>query len=221
MVYVSTDSYGDSDRVLRVPLLEFKDTNKDGKLVKEELGSAFAEKFARGDANGDGFLEGKEIDDAFQSPTNMVGGARTVQAVRAGGTGDVTATHLLWRLDVPATSQIVSPLVVENRVFLVKNGGISNCFNAADGSVIWKPKRIGNIGNYYASPVAGDGKIYVTGETGQVVVLRDAPKLETLAVNDLGENCLATPAIADDRLYFRTLTKLYCFGNQALSVASP
>ncbi len=210
-VYVSSDSYGDAGRVLKLGLLEHKDANKDGKLIKGELGPAFAEKFDLGDANHDGFLEGDEIDRAFQSPTNMVGGGRTVQAIRAGGTGDVTATHLVWRLDVPAASQIVSPLVVDGRVFLVKNGGISNCFSAADGSVVWKPKRIGNIGNYYASPVAGDGKIYVVGENGAVIVLRQGPQLETLAINELGENCLATPAIADNRIFLRTLTKLYCF----------
>ena len=213
VIFVSTDSYGDADRVLKLALLDFKDANKDGKLEKSELGPAFTEKFNRGDVNTDGFLEGDEIDNAFQSPANMVGGGRTVQAVRGGGDGDVTKTHLVWRLDVPATSQVVSPLVVDGRLMLFKNGGIANGFSTTDGSVISKPWRIGNIGNYFASPVSGDGKIYLPGENGRVVVLRDGDKLETLAVNDLGEDCLATPAIADDHLYFRTLNKLYCFDN--------
>ena len=76
-------------------------------------------------------------------------------------------------------------------------------------------KRIRNFGNYYASPVVGDGKIYVTGENGFIVVVKQGPKLEVLAKNDMRESCIATPAIADGRLYIRTLSKLYCISNEA------
>ena len=97
-------------------------------------------------------------------------------------------------------------------MFVVKGGGISSCFDTSDGKPLWYQRRIQNIGEYFASPVAGDGKIYVTGENGRVVVLESGPKLKVLAKNDLGESCLATPAIADGRLYFRTRTKLICVG---------
>ncbi|MEX2287682.1 MAG: PQQ-binding-like beta-propeller repeat protein, partial [Planctomycetaceae bacterium] len=207
-IYVSVESYGDTDRVLKYALLEWKDTNQDGKLAKSELAAAFAEKFDKGDANKDGYLVGDEIDDAFQSATNRVGGGNIVQCIRGGGTGDVTATHVQWNIKNTAPSNIVSPLVTGGRLFLVKKGGISASFNSADGKTVWEKKRIRNLGNYYASPIAGDRKIYVTGENGFIVVLEDSPELKVLAKNDMGEPCLATPAIADGRLFVRTLNKL-------------
>lgn len=214
VIYVSIQSYGDTNRVLKYALLQWKDTNQDGKLEKSELDQAFWKKFDRADADRDGYLVDAEIDAAFQSSTNMVGGGTTVQAVRGGGTGDVTATHVLWNLDNKAPSNIVSPLVISDRVFVVKKGGISASFDRFTGEAVWIKKRIGNFGNYYASPVAGDGKIYVMGENGYMVVLRDAPRVERLAKNDFGESCLATPAIADNRMFVRTMQHLYCVSNE-------
>ena len=99
--------------------------------------------------------------------------------------------------------------------FLVKKGGISAAFDLKDGATIWPRKRIRNLGNYYASPIAGDGKYYVTGENGFIVVVEPGDKPKILAKNDMGEPCTATPAIADGRLYVRTLNKLYCLSNEA------
>ena len=93
----------------------------------------------------------------------------------------------------------------------MKKGGLSSSFNAADGKPHWELSRIGNIGDYYASPVVGDGKIYVAGENGFVVVLEAGPKLNILARNDVGESCLATPAISNGRLYVRGRETLMCF----------
>ena len=215
VIYVSLQSYGDTNRVLKFALLQWMDTNQDGKLGKSELHKAFWKKFDKGDKNRDGFLVGDEIDAAFQAPTNMVGGGNIIQAIKGGGRGNVTKTHMLWNLNNKAPSNIASPLVVDGRLFLVKKGGISACFNASTGKTLWPRKRIGNFGNYYASPVAGDGKIYVTGENGFIVVLKQADKQIVLAKNDMGESCIATPAIADGRLFIRTLTKLYCISNEA------
>ena len=212
-IYVSVQSYGDTDRVLKFALLQWLDTNQDGKLEKSEFESAFHAKFDRGDRNKDGFLVDTEVDLAFQAPTNMVGGGNIIQAIRGGGKGDVTKTHMVWNLENTAPSNIASPLVVDGRVFLVKKGGISACFDAANGETIWMKKRIKNYGNYYASPIAGDGKIYVMGENGFMVVLEQGSEPKVLAKNDMGESCVATPAIADNRLYIRTLTKLFCISN--------
>ena len=95
VIYMSVQSYGDADRLLKLALLEWKDTNKDGKLSKDEIPKEFWDKFDKGDKNHDGFLEGDEIDAAFQSPNNMCGGCNIIQAIKGGGTGDVTKTHLL------------------------------------------------------------------------------------------------------------------------------
>ncbi|MFP6670855.1 MAG: PQQ-binding-like beta-propeller repeat protein, partial [Pirellulaceae bacterium] len=108
-----------------------------------------------------------------------------------------------------------SPLVYGEQLFMVKKGGISACFDSNDGKTIWMKKRINNFGNYYASPVAGDGKIYVMGENGFLTVLEQGNQLKRLAKNDMGDSCIATPAIADGRIFVRTLNTLYCFSKEA------
>ena len=214
-IYVSVQSYGDTQRVLKYALLQWSDTNQDGKLAREEVNEAFWDKFDKGDSDEDGFLVDDEIDHAFQSPNNMVGGGNIIQAIRGGGEGDVTSTHMVWNLSNASPSNIASPLAVEGRLFVVKKGGISAAFDTENGETIWMKKRIKNFGNYFASSIAGDGKIYVTGENGFVVVLaieNDRPVV--LAKNDMGDSCVATPAIANNRLYVRTLNKLFCISRQ-------
>lgn len=216
MIYISLKSFGDTNRILKEALLEWKDTNQDKKLSKSELDPAFYEKFDKADKNHDGFLEGDELNNAFQSRTNMAGGGKIVQAIRGGGRGDVTKTHIVWNLtNIDPPSDIASPLLYEGKLFLVKNGGMTSAYDAKDGTVIWSKKRIDNEGNYYASPVAADGKVYVTGEAGAIAVLQLGKKPKVLSVNDIGESCVATPAIADNRLFVRTVKKLYCFSEEA------
>ena len=214
-IYISLQSYGDTDRVLKFALLQWKDTNQDGKLEKSEFHEAFWEKFDKGDKNKDGFLVDAEIDAAFQAPSNMAGGGNTIQAVRGGGEGDVTRTHVLFNLDNTAPSNIASPLVVGDQLFVVKKGGISASFDPVSGETQWIKKRVNNFGNYYASPIAGDGKIYVMGENGFLVVLEQGKEMKILAKNDMGDSCIATPSIADNRIFVRTLHKLYCFSEEA------
>jgi outer membrane protein assembly factor BamB len=214
-IYFSCQSVGDTERVLKFALLDWRDTNQDKKLDKSELEPAFHEKFDKGDANKDGFLEDAEIDVAFQAPSNMVGGGNIIQSIRGGGNGDVTATHLMWNLDnTSAPSNIASPLAVDNRLFMVKAGGISAAFSLTDGTAIWTKKRIRNFGNHYASPITAAGYIYVPGENGIIVVLKAGDVPEVIAKNDIGESLIATPAIADNRLYVRTQYKLYCFAEE-------
>ena len=213
-IYVALQSYGDSGRVVKYALLQWNDTNQDGKLEKNEIDEAFWNKFDKGDSDKDGFLVDDEIDHAFQSPTNMVGGGKIIQAIRGGGEGDVTDTHMVWNLTNSAASGIASPLAVDGRLFLVKKGGISAAFDTGSGDKIWTNKRIKNFGNYYASPIAGDGKIYVTGENGVIVVLKiENNRPVVLEKNDMEESCVATPAIANDRLYVRTLNRIFCIAN--------
>ncbi len=214
-IYLASQSYGDTNRVLKFALLQWRDTDQDGKLAKSELESAFAEKFEKGDANKDGFLVDEEIDAAFQSPSNMVGGGNIIQSIKGGGNGDVTQSHMAWNLENKAPSNISSPLAYDGRLLLVKKGGISAAFDLEDGSTIWPKKRLRNFGNYYASPIAAGGRIYIPGENGRIIVLQAGPSLDVLAKNDVGDSIVATPAIAENRLYVRTLHKLYCFAEDA------
>ncbi len=215
IIYNAVQSYGDAKRTLKYALLDWLDTNQDGKLSRDEVPPEFLAKFDQSDKNHDGVLSGDELDTAFQHPTNMVGGGNTIQAVRGGGSGDVTKTHLLWNVTKPLPSNLSSPLVSGGHLFVVKAGGLSSCFDAATGKALWERERIHNLGDYYASPVAADGKVYVAGRNGFVVVLADGPSLKVLADNDMGGEIIATPAIADGRLYIRTRDKLYCIAEKA------
>jgi outer membrane protein assembly factor BamB len=216
IIYIAVQSYGDSARTLKYALLEWLDTNQDGKLSRDEVPKEFLEKFDQSDKTKKGYLAGDELDNAFQSPSNMAGGGNTIQAVKGGGIGDVTKTNVLWNLTkIKAPSNMASPLVVGDQLFVVKVGGLSSCFDAHTGKSLWELQRLRNLGDYCASPVAADGKIFVPGKNGFIVVLAAGPKLKILAKNDMGGEILATPAIADGRLYIRTRDKLYCISNEA------
>ena len=227
-IYVSLQSGGIANQWLATA--DQSDTgNNDGRLSKAEMQAfvgdgtkipkAFYTKtFDRGDANKDGFLEGEELDKAFLSPENFAGArfdaedaaAEFVMAVKAGGRGDVTESHLLWKHPTKYTDHIVSPFVRNGRMLLIKGGGISTLFETKTGEALRKAKRIPNAGEYFASPIYGDGKIYIAGENGGVVVLKDSASYEVLAKNNMGDSIVATPAIAGDSLFIRTRSKLLC-----------
>jgi len=226
-IYISLQSGGIANQWLAS--VDRADTgNSDGKLSREEVQAfvgdrkvpeAFFEKtFGRGDLNKDGQLEGKELDVAFLHPDNFAGARydrevaadEYILAVRGGGRGDVTDTHVLWKHPTKYTDHIVSPLISNGRMLLVKGGGIATCFETDKGEPLYGPARIQNSSDYFASPVVGDGKIYVAGENGKVVVLEDSPDLKVLAVNDMEDPILATPAIADGCLILRSRTHLTC-----------
>ena len=215
LIYIAVQSYGDSTRTLKYALLEWLDTNQDGKLARDEMPKEFLERFDASDKNHDKLIDETEIDTAFQHPDNQAAGGNTIQAVRGGGEGDVTKTHVVWNIDNKSPSNLTSPLVFNNRLHVVKSGGIASCFDATDGSTVWDRTRIKNFGDYYASPIAADGKIFLAGRNGFVVVLADGPELKILAKNDLGEEIFATPSVADGRLFIRTRESVFCISNEA------
>lgn len=235
VIYISVQSGAIANQWLASVDRDEKAGNNDNKLDKAEIQrfvgkqtipEAFFQKtFDRGDLNKDGFLEGRELDVAFLHPDNFAGAdfrttgdaaaEQFILAVRGGGQGDVTQTHLLWKHKTKNTDHIVSPFVSDGRMFLVKEGGISTVFDTKLGEPVRGPKRIGSGGGYFASPVFGDGKIYLASENGNVVVLKNTADYEELAVNDVGESIIATPAIADGRLFIRTQTQLLCIAAEA------
>lgn len=229
VVYISLQSSGIANQWL-VAVDQAETGNKDGKVDKQEIqayvGQApipeafFKKTFDRGDLDHDGFLVGAELDVAFLHPDNFAGASFTstgdsaasefILAVRGGGSGDVTNSHLLWKRATKHTDHVVSPFVSQGRMLLVKGGGISTVFDTRTGVPLRGPKRIANATDYFASPVSGDGKIYVAGANGMVVVLKNGPDYEELAVNDVAGSIVATPAIAEDALYIRTRDELLC-----------
>ena len=134
-----------------------------------------------------------------------------ILALRAGGRGDVSASHLRWRL--PAGGSYVPSVVhYQGHIYMTNEVGVVTCATADNGSPVWK-ERLGGI--FFASPVAADGKIYLLSETGEMFVLRAGPKPEVLARNDLGERFLASPAISGGMIILRSDGTLFAIAEKA------
>jgi outer membrane protein assembly factor BamB len=217
LLYVMAYSRGEPSRDTAEVLMTFKDKNKDGMLSKDELPESMSSKFARGDTDKDGQLTREELKGVFKWAQSNPGGGEILMAIRPGGTGDITDSHVVWqyRRSIP---YVPSPLIVHDRIYIAKDGGIATCVDAKTGEPLWGPTRLDAQGSYYASPVYGDGKIYFISERGVVTVVADAPEFTKLAQNDLGSGCKATPAIVGDLLYVRTDETLYCFTSQSQTV---
>jgi len=128
-----------------------------------------------------------------------------IWAIRPNGKGDITQTHVAWKVtkQVPAKP---SPLLVGDELYMISDAGIVTCLDARTGEEIWK-ERFG--GNYSASPVFVDGRIYFFGEDGRSVVIAPGRKYEPLATNQLGGRFMASPAIVGKAFILRTHSHLY------------
>ncbi|MEW5977680.1 MAG: PQQ-binding-like beta-propeller repeat protein [Acidobacteriota bacterium] len=189
------------------------DRNQDGRLSKEEISD---EKITRDwqsmDLDRDGGLG--ERDWRFYRARRSARNA--VLAFRLGGQGDMTEKSFLWRYQ-KSLPNVPSPLLYDNILYLMKEGGILTALDASTGTVLKQARLTGALGDYFASPVAADGKLYTISHEGKASVIRPGSDWEVLAVNDLGDSCNATPAIAEGCLYVRTHGMLYCFGTPEIS----
>ncbi len=133
-----------------------------------------------------------------------------VLAIKPGGQGDVSKTHVLWK-EKKAVPEVPSPLYYQGRLYTVRDGGVVSCLDPKTGKLLYR-ERLGPGGAYFSSPVAGDGKLYAASLGGVVVVFGAGDTLQVLARNDLKESILATPALVDGKLYVRTEKHLFAFG---------
>jgi outer membrane protein assembly factor BamB len=130
-------------------------------------------------------------------------------AIRPGGRGDVTGSHVLWS-SPRGVPYVPSATVVGDYYYLIDDEGIGTCLSAHDGSRVWQ-KRF--RGAYTVSPVAGDGKIYFVNEAGDVTVIAShVSGYRELARNSLEEPVYASPAISGGQLFIRAAKHLYCIG---------
>jgi outer membrane protein assembly factor BamB len=187
------------------------DKDTDGALSRGEAKAAFQGFFDAQDANKDGKVTRDEWDTILKF---MSEGKNTAFALKAGGSGDVTKSHMVWKKE-RGLPYVPSAIVYRGQYVMVKDGGLVSAYDAKTGSEIYVQKRAAAAGSYYASPVAANGHIYLTSlNEGIVTVLKaEAPSPEVVAENPpLGERIAATPAIADNALYIRTAENLYAFG---------
>jgi outer membrane protein assembly factor BamB len=117
--------------------------------------------------------------------------------------------QLAYELQTRLTPYVPTPLVNDDLLFMCIDNGYVACLNLFTGEVYWREKP---AGAYYSSPVLVNDKLYCTTRKGEVVVLRAAKKYELLAINQLGEESYATPAIADGKMYIRTFSHLLSIG---------
>ena len=132
-----------------------------------------------------------------------------VYAIKTGGSGDVTETHVAWTMTKGAPNT-PSLLVVGKEVYFVSDGGIATCADAKTGKVHWQ-ERLG--GDFSASPTLAEGRIYFLNEQGSCSVVKPGIEFEKLAVSELGERSLASPAFSDHAIFIRTAENLYRIEN--------
>ena len=134
------------------------------------------------------------------------GETKALWAVRADGQGDITDTHVAWKLDGRQVPEEPSPVLLDGLLYILSNDGIITCLDAATGGQVWS-ERLG--GNYMASPLYADGRLYCCSVQGRATVVKAGHTFEKLAVNELDEGCLASPAVDGKALFLRTKTHLY------------
>lgn len=147
------------------------------------------------------------FDDIIYAPSKV----RPLLALRAGGRGDISSTHLLW--STPNGPDVPSPVTDGKYFYIVNDRGIMWCLDARSGAEIYGQQRI-KPGTYSGSPVLADGKIYVTNEDGLTTIIKAGPKFEVLAENALNDYCLSSPAISDGQIFIRTAQHLFCIGKK-------
>ena len=141
------------------------------------------------------------------------GRAGPTLAIKPGGKGDVTGSHLAW--STPRGSPFVpSPVLYNDQLYTVNDmASIVTSFQAATGRTLWQG-RLGQAERegFSASPVAVDGKVFFTNDQGETFVVKAGPAFELMHVNNIGEGTLASPALVDNRWYIRTNQHLFAIG---------
>ena len=197
------------------------DKNNDRQIAKTEISGIepmdkmLTDAFEAFDMNRDDKLNSRDWE-VFRA---MMASENGLLAIKLGGQGDQTASAIRWRYTKPVP-QVPSTLLYKGVLYMINDSGILLSFDPATGNVIKQGRLHGAIDKYFSSPVAADDKVFLIGQGGQVSVLKAAGQWEVLGVNELDDECYATPAIADGRLYIRTRSALYCFG-QGAKAANP
>ncbi len=133
-----------------------------------------------------------------------------VMGIRAGGSGDVTETHVAWHSTV-AKCYVPSPVLAGKYLFVADDRGIANCFDTRTGDRIWR-ERMGR--HYSASLVTAGGLVYFFDDDGICKIVRPGDKPEVIAENRLGQSCYASPAISGGQIYVRGATDLFRIGSK-------
>lgn len=205
---------GDSDDRFDVPpfdeFIKKHDADKNGMLEEDEMPEGpLKPRFPQIDRDKDGHVTRVEYEDMrriFDVARNRL------TAIRPGGSGDVTGTHVLWE-QTKSLPYISSPLCYNGLLFLARDGGHVAALDARTGKPA-KEDRIVPGATWYSSPVGGDSKVYLFSQRGDAVVLTAEANWRVLSRSRFGEDIYATPALVEGRIYLRTAGHLYCFADR-------
>jgi outer membrane protein assembly factor BamB len=136
---------------------------------------------------------------------------RPLLAIKPGGRGDITGSHLVWSTD--NGPDVPTPLTDGTYFYIVRDNGVMFCLDAKTGRTVYGPERL-RSGTYSSSPVLADGKLYISNEDGLTTVVRAGPKFEILAENPLDDYILSSPAISDGQVFVRTAGHLWAIGTR-------
>lgn len=131
-------------------------------------------------------------------------------AVTPGGHGDVTEARRLWRVE-RSTQRVGSGVLIGEHVYIVNANGTAECIEWKSGKTLWNERAGGSV---WGSMVAADGRLYVTTQQGETLVLAAKPAFEVLSRNPLGERSQSSPAISDGEIFVRTYQHLWCIRTQ-------
>ena len=188
------------------------DADGDGLLSKEEADAlGLARVWFLYDLDQDGSMDAGEWGIALARSTAKSG----LYAIRLGGRGDVTESHLLWRHG-RSLPNIPSPVHYRGVLYVLKEGGILTALDPATGEVHRAGRVEGAQDPYFASPVAADGRLFLASHEGRLAVLEAGPEWEVTSVSELGEEIWATPALAGGQVFVRTQEALYCFERRSV-----
>jgi outer membrane protein assembly factor BamB len=191
-------------------VLEKYDKDKDGRLSQQEFISDkdFGEHFGWIDTDADNFVRAEEWNTARTLGMGDYG-AVAIRPDKARGKLDPRS--VLWRFQ-KNLPYIPAPLAYTGVLYMVKDGGIITSLDLATGRLLKQGRSPEALGEYYASPVAADNKVFLASGEGKITVLKAAGQWQVLGVNDIGEEIHSTPALGGGRIYVRTRSSVYCFG---------
>jgi len=148
------------------------------------------------------------VDGMIYAPTRN----RPLIALKAGGRGDVTTSHLAWRFNDKGGPDVPTPVCDGTFFYMVNDRGIATCLDAKTGAVVWGPERTA-MGTVSASPLLADGKLYITNESATTTVLQAGGSFNVLATNQLDDGyTISSMAVSGRRIFMRTSQHLYCIG---------
>lgn len=236
MLFVSSAGLGgppsEGFETMRWAEMVLLDRNGDGKVQKDEVPPDFRyvlrpelppdnpgrhqpTPFRRMFDSVDGDRDGALTETEFAAFVKGAGARATptLRAIRPGGKGDASKTHIAWQF-ARGIPEIPSPLFHRGRIYMARDGGFVTCVRASTGEMLYQ-ERIGAPGSMCASPVASGDHIYLSSHQGTVVCLdASSENFKVLSRNELSEKIWATPALDDGTLYVRTDKHLFAFGNE-------